>query len=139
MNMLTRREAVAAVGAAAITLIADQSARADEPATITDIVPAINKKGKTGSKHFTFAIKGTNLTKNTKVTATWDTDAWDIDDIVEHGDEKKILLLRMKKKGKDSKTDERIKQIQEITVTVTNGTTAPASMKANMVVYEDET
>jgi len=145
MNMPTRREAVAAVGAAAITLIANESASAQpKAATITHIVPAINTKAKMGSKHYTFAIKGTNLNKDTTVTATGMvgsvTHNWVIDVKTVHTDGE-ILLLRMKKeekeeKDKDSKPDD-IRQIQEITVTVTNGKTTSDSMTAKMVVYEE--
>jgi hypothetical protein len=111
-------------------------------ATITAIVPAINKR-RGGNRHFTFAVKGSNYDTNTVVTAkltsggiTYD---WVIDDREVHSTD--ILLIRVKRKPRESPDkekddDAKIRQLEQVTVTVTNpGQTTPASMSANMATY----
>ena len=109
-------------------------------ATITAVFPAINKK-RGGSKHFTFAVEGTNFGMITVVTAKLVVGRtiyeWVIDDKDVHSD--KIILIRVKRKdgGSDTeKKDEGIRQIEQITVTVANPPQSPpAAMNAKMATY----
>ena len=107
-------------------------------ATITGVIPAINKK-RGGSKHFTFAVKGTNFGANTVVTAKLvvgsDTYEWEIDEKDVHSPT--LLLIKVKRKagGPDTAKDERIRQIEQITVTVANPPQTPVGMNAPMVTY----
>ena len=108
-------------------------------ATIDAIVPALNKK-RGGSKHFTFAVKGTNLGANTVVTATLksgaDTYSWEIDEKDLHGTTILIVKLKRKAGGPETARDEKTRQIEQITVTVTNPQqTTPATKTADVATY----
>lgn len=94
-------------------------------ATIKKIVPVINMKRGGGNKHHSFGIEGTNLDAATTVKVTYNGEEMDLV-ATPHGTGNKLLYIKVKRKPGPEKPP--IRQLEQITVTVTNpGQTTPGS------------
>jgi hypothetical protein len=101
-------------------------------ATISRVLPTLNKK-RGGAKHYNFVVEGTNFGANTVVEVIYvvgsDTYKWEIDNKELHGTTLLYVKLKRKAGGPDTAKDEKIRQIEQITVTVANPPQTPAELR----------